>query len=128
VKRQFDLLRTASVSSADEDDTIFLKTEYKIMRVSLSEITHIEAMSEYLRIFVEGKPRPIVVLLSMKKMEERLPSASFMRVHRSYIINLKKIREMSRNHIILENDTDIPVGDLYKDAFNAYVASKFLSK
>lgn len=128
VKRQFDLLRTASVSSADEDDTIFLKTEYKIMRVSLSEITYIEAMSEYLRIFVEGKPRPIVVLLSMKKMEERLPSASFMRVHRSYIINLKKIREMSRNHIILENDADIPVGDLYKDAFNAYVASKFLSK
>ena len=98
------------------------------MRVSLSEITYIEAMSEYLRIFVEGKPRPIVVLLSMKKMEERLPSASFMRVHRSYIINLKKIKEMSRNHIILENDVDVPIGDLYKDAFNAYISSKFLSK
>ena len=128
VKRQFDLLRTASVSSADEDDTIFLKTEYKIMRVSLSEITYIEAMSEYLRIFLEDKTRPIVVLLSMKKMEERLPSASFMRVHRSYIINLKKIREVSKSHIILENDVDVPVGDLYKDTFNAYIASKFLSK
>ena len=128
VKRQFDLVRTASVSKADDDDTIFLKTEYKIIRISLNDITHIEAMSEYLRIYLEGKSRPVVVLLSMKKMEERLPSSSFMRVHRSYIINLKKIKEMSRNHIILENDEDIPIGDLYKDAFNAYISSKFLSK
>ena len=128
VKNQYDLIKTASVSTADADDTIFLKTEYKIIRISLSEISHIEAMSEYLRIFLEGKTRPIVVLLSMKKMEERLPSSTFMRVHRSYIINLKKIREVSRNHIFLTNDADIPVGDLYKDAFNAYIASKFLSK
>ena len=128
VKNQYDLIKTASVSTADADDTIFLKTEYKIIRISLSEISYIEAMSEYLRIFLEGKTRPIVVLLSMKKMEERLPSSTFMRVHRSYIINLKKIREVSRNHIFLTNDADIPVGDLYKDAFNAYIASKFLSK
>ncbi|MBO4813887.1 MAG: response regulator transcription factor [Muribaculaceae bacterium] len=128
VKNQYDLIKTASVSTADADDTIFLKTEYKIIRISLSEISHIEAMSEYLRIFLDGKTRPIVVLLSMKKMEERLPSSTFMRVHRSYIINLKKIREVSRNHIFLTNDADIPVGDLYKDAFNAYIASKFLSK
>lgn len=128
VKNQYDLIKTASVSTADDDDTIFLKTEYKIIRISLSEISYIEAMSEYLRIFLDGKTRPIVVLLSMKKMEERLPSSTFMRVHRSYIINLKKIREVSRNHIFLTNDADIPVGDLYKDAFNAYIASKFLSK
>lgn len=128
VKKQYDLVRTASISSADEDDTIFIKTEYKIMRINLNEIIYVEAMSEYLRIFLEDKTRPIVVLLSMKKMEERLPSASFMRVHRSYIINLKKIREVSKSHIILENDVDVPVGDLYKDTFNAYIASKFLSK
>jgi two-component system LytT family response regulator len=128
VKRQFDLLRTASVSTADNDDTIFLKTEYKIIRININDISHIEAMSEYLRIHIEGRPRPVVVLLSMKKMEERLPSSTFMRVHRSYIINLKKIKEMSRNHIILENDVDVPIGDLYKDAFNAYISSKFISK
>ena len=128
IKKQYDLIRTASISGADEDDTIFLKTEYKIMRISLNDITHIEAMSEYLRIYLEGKSRPVVVLLSMKKMEERLPTASFMRVHRSYIINLKKIKEVSKNHIILENDEDVPIGELYKDAFNAYIASKFLSK
>ena len=128
IKKQYDLIRTASISGADEDDAIFLKTEYKIMRISLNDITHIEAMSEYLRIYREGKSRPVVVLLSMKKMEERLPTASFMRVHRSYIINLKKIKEVSKNHIILENDEDVPIGELYKDAFNAYIASKFLSK
>ena len=119
VKNQYDLIKTASVSTADDDDTIFLKTEYKIMRINLNEISYVEAMSEYLRIFVENRQRPVVVLL---------PESTFMRVHRSYIINLKKIREVSKNHIILENDEDIPVGDLYKDAFNAYIASKFLSK
>lgn len=128
IKKQYDLLRTASVSKADDDDTIFLKTEYKIMRISLNEIIYIEAMSEYLRIFTNNRTRPIVVLLSMKKMEERLPSSTFMRVHRSYIINLKKIREMSKNHIILDNEADIPIGDLYKEPFNAYIASKFLTK
>ncbi len=128
VKKQYDLLRTASVSNADDDNSIFLKTEYKITRIDMNDISYIEAMSEYLRIYVDGRTRPIVVLLSMKKMEERLPGSSFMRVHRSYIINLKKIKEMSKNHIILLNDADIPIGELYKDTFNAYINSKFLSK
>lgn len=128
IKKVYDLIKTASVSTADDDDAIFLKTEYKIIRIDLNDISHIEAMSEYLRIYVENRQRPVVVLLSMKKMEERLPSTTFMRVHRSYIINLKKIREMSKSHIILTNDADIPIGDLYKDAFNAYISSKFLSK
>ena len=64
----------------------------------------------------------------MKKMEERLPSRSFMRVHRSYIINLKKIKEVSKNRIVLDDDVEVPIGDSYRDQFNAYINSKFLSK
>ena len=85
-------------------------------------------MSEYLRIFQGEGTRPIIVLLSMKKMEERLPSSSFMRVHRSYIINLKRIKEVSKNRIVLVDDIDIPIGDSYRDQFNAYINSKFLTK
>lgn len=129
IKKRYDAQRTLQeVSLIDEDDAIFLKTEYKIVRINIGHIHYVEAMSEYLRIYIEGNPRPIIVLLSMKKMEERLPSRYFMRVHRSYIINLKKIREVSKNRILLGDEVEIPIGDSYRDQFNAYINSKFLTK
>ena len=69
------------------DDSLFLKTDYRIVKVSIPDIRYIEGMSEYLKVWIEGEPKPIITLLSMKKMEERLPDY-FMRIHRSYIINL----------------------------------------
>lgn len=128
VKCQFDLLNTPQVSRLDEDDALFLKSEYKVVRVDIKSIRFIEAMSEYLRIYMWGQGRPIIVLLSMKKMEERLPSRMFLRIHRSYIINLKMIREVTKNHVVLSDDTSLPIGDLYKETFNAYIASKFLAR
>ena len=129
LKKCQDTLRTLQdVSQIDEDDAIFLKTEYKIVRINISHIRYVEAMSEYLRIYLKDYPRPLIVLLSMKKMEERLPSHTFMRVHRSYIINLKMIQEISKNRISLGDDIEIPIGDSYRDQFNAYINSKFLSK
>ncbi len=127
-KRQDALRSLQEVSQIDEDDAIFLKTEYKIVRINISQIHYVEAMSEYLRIYLVDNPRPIIVLLSMKKMEERLPKRSFMRVHRSFIINLKMIREVSKSRIVLGDDIDIPIGDSYRDQFLAYINSKFLSK
>lgn len=129
IKARYDALRTLQeVSQIDEDDAIFLKTEYKIVRINISHIRYVEAMSEYLRIYLVDYSRPIIVLMSMKKMEERLPSRSFMRVHRSYIINLKNIKEVSKNRIVLDEDIDVPIGDSYRDQFNAYINSKFLTK
>ncbi|MBO7610315.1 MAG: response regulator transcription factor [Muribaculaceae bacterium] len=129
VKQRFDIInRPTDVALIPDDDAIFLKTDYKIVRVSLSDIRYIEAMSEYLRIYSDALPRPIVVLLSMKKMEERLPTNTFMRIHRSYIINLKKILEVNRNHVVMSSEVSLPIGDLYKDTFNNYIASKFLTR
>lgn len=128
VKTQFELLNASQVSQVDEDDAMFLKSEYKVVRVNIKDIRYIEAMSEYLRIYTTTLARPVIVLLSMKKMEERLPSAQFMRIHRSYIINLKKIREVSKNHVTIDADTSLPIGDIYKETFNAYIASKFLAR
>jgi DNA-binding LytR/AlgR family response regulator len=82
-------------------------------------------MSEYLKVWVEGEPKPIITLLSMKKLEERLPD-TFMRVHRSYIVNLHKIQEVNKNRIILDSKTNLPVGDLYKEAFQNYLHSRFI--
>ena len=115
-------------SAADTtDDTIFLKTEYRIVKVSISDIRYVEAMSEYLKVWLSSEAKPIITLLSMKKMEERLPD-TFMRIHRSYIVNLTKIQEVNKNRIIMDADTYLPIGDLYKDAFQAYLDTKFLGK
>ena len=109
------------------DDTIFLKTEYRIVKVSISDIRYIESMSEYLKVYTESEAKPIVTLLSMKKMEERLPD-SFMRIHRSYIINLTKIQEINKNRVIMDQNTYLPIGDMYKEGFQAYLNTKFLGK
>lgn len=128
VKRQYELENalTSSVSSPDEDDALFLKTEHRVVRIKMSDIKYVEGMSEYLKIHFENQ-KPLIVLLSMKKLEERLPQ-HFMRIHRSYIINLRKIQEVNKNRVIMDTDTYLPIGDLYRDAFNNYINSKFLGK
>lgn len=118
-----------------EEDILFLKTDYRIVKVSISDIQYIEAMSEYLKVWVEGEPKPIITLLSMKKMEERLPK-NFMRIHRSYIVNLNKIQEVNKNQVVLGRprtedrtpDTRLPIGDLYKEAFLTYLNGKLAGK
>ncbi|MBQ7514233.1 MAG: response regulator transcription factor [Prevotella sp.] len=110
-----------------DNDVVFLKTDYRILKVNISDIRYVEGMSEYLKVWIEGEPKPVVTLLSMKKMEERLPD-SFMRIHRSYIVNLTKIREVNKNRVILDADTYLPIGDLYKEAFQTYLDTMFLGK
>ncbi|MBQ4387128.1 MAG: response regulator transcription factor [Prevotella sp.] len=114
-------------ASTTDNDVVFLKTEYRIVKVNIPDIRYVEAMSEYLKVYLDGEQKPIVTLLSMKKMEERLPDY-FMRIHRSYIINLNKIQEVNKNRVIMDADTYLPVGDMYKETFQAYLDNKFLGK
>lgn len=127
VKARYDQQNTAVIAQ-DEEDTLFLKTDYKVIRIEVKDIRYVQSMSEYLKIFLEGRAKPVIVLLSMKKMEERLPENQFMRIHRGYIINLKKIREVNKNRVIMDEETYLPIGDNYKEAFNSYLESKFLGK
>ena len=115
------------IQGTENADTIFVKTDYRVVKVTISDIRYIEGMSEYLKIFIEGEAKPIVTLLSMKKMEEKL-TENFMRIHRSYIVNLTKIQEINKNRIIMDAETFLPIGDMYKEAFQKYIDTKFLGK
>ena len=128
IKERLDNSHLSTLNShLESDDTIFLKTEYRIVKVSISDIRYVEAMSEYLKVYLQGEAKPIVTLLSMKKMEERLPE-NFMRIHRSYIVNLNMIQEVNKNRVIMDADTYLPIGDMYKDTFQQYLDTKFLGK
>jgi len=130
---------TPSPSPREEagvEDSIFVKTDYKTVRISLSDIRYVEGMSEYLKLYLDSQPKPVITLLSMKKMEEFLPQ-NFMRIHRSYIVNLDKVQEVNKNRVILgpavsqpagTDDVYLPIGDNYKEQFNDYLSTRFLGK
>jgi two-component system LytT family response regulator len=129
VLRQYNAAHgNITADTLEEDDVIYLKADYRMVKVTISKIRYVEGMSEYLRIYLDGEKKPVIVLLSMKKIEERLPSDTFMRVHRSYIVNLKKIEAVSRNRILMDEDTYIPIGDNYKDDFFNYLNGKAITR
>jgi len=98
-----------------------------MIRLDMNKIIYMESQNEYIRIFFEDQ-KPVMTLLSMKKLEERLPAERFMRVHRSYIVNLEKITAVANNRIIYGKDTYIPIGNQYKDKFNEYLEKHYLGK
>ena len=127
VKKRYELENSAALSQANnDDDSIFLKTDHRVIRASIADIRYVEGMSEYLKIYIEGQ-RPVLMLLSMKRMEERLP-AYFMRIHRSYIVNMKRVKEVSRSRVVIDADTILPVGDIYKEALMNYLSERSLGR
>jgi len=102
-------------ASANQIEYIFVKSEYKTLKINLSEIKYLEGMSDYVVIHQDGKKD--MTLDTLKGYENKLPSESFMRVHKSYIINLAHIDHIERNRIVI-GDQRIPIGATYQKAFN----------
>lgn len=104
----------------DEKLSIFVKSDYKLIRIELKNILYVEGLKDYVKIYEENASRPVISLMSMKAMEEMLPADRFMRVHRSYIVQKEKIRIIEHNRIVFGN-TYIPIGDSYKQAFQDFL-------
>ncbi|RXP64521.1 DNA-binding response regulator [Lutibacter sp. HS1-25] len=124
-KSWFDLHQKKPEQIQSNEDFLFIKSEYKIVRIKLNDIKYIEGMREYIRIHLTNE-KPIMTLLSMKAMEAQLTNKKFMRVHRSYIVNLDKITTIERNRIVFDK-VYIPVSDQYKDKFQQFIEGNFLS-
>jgi DNA-binding LytR/AlgR family response regulator len=89
---------------------IFVKSDYKLVQVDLKKIMYIEGLKDYIKIYTEDASKPILSLMSMKAMEELLPSSRFIRVHRSFIVQKDKIRVIDRGRIVFDK-TYIPISD-----------------
>lgn len=103
--------------------SIFVKTDYKLVQVDLQHILYIEGLKDYVKIYLEGESRPLLSLMSLKSLEELLPSRQFLRVHRSYIVQMQKIKIIERNRIVFGKEY-IPVSDSYKDKFMAFLSDR----
>jgi len=95
-------------------DYLFVKADYKLIKIDLKDILYIEGLKDYIKIY--NGEKPVITLLSMKAIEEKLPSADFFRIHRSYIVNLRKIRFVQR-HIVTIGEKEIPIGENYRESF-----------
>lgn len=124
-KTRFFSAPTAPEHLESNEEFLFIKTEYKLQRINLKDIKYIEGMREYVRIFIENQSA-VMTLLSMKKLDEHLPKKDFMRVHRSFIVNLNKITTIERNRIIFDKDVYIPVSEQYKEGFQKFLENNFL--
>jgi len=125
VKYLFDLKGVQSESVKTASEHLFVKSEYRLVRIELSEIKYIESMHEYVRIHLIND-KPVMTLLSLKSVEEQLPPKNFLRVHRSFIVNTDKIKVVERNRIIFDNNVYIPVSDQYKERFQEFINKNFL--
>ena len=106
---------------AAEIESILIKTEYKQVQVELRKILYIEGLKDYVKIYLEDEPHPILSLLSLKSLEEMLPDSRFIRVHRSFIVQGCKIKMIDRNRIVFGKEY-IPISDTYKDSFAEFIS------
>ncbi|MBO9151038.1 LytR/AlgR family response regulator transcription factor [Chitinophaga sp. GCM10012297] len=97
-----------------ETDYIFVKTEYKIIKINIEDILYIEALKDYIKIYTAHQP--VLTLKSLKSFESRLPKDKFMRVHRSYLVAMNKINSVERNTVMIANQS-IPISEGYRDRF-----------
>ena len=96
--------------------SIIVKADYKQLQIALDEILYIEGVGDYVKIHTVDGTRPVITQMSMKTAEERLPADRFVRVHRSYIVNMDQIRTIERGRIVFGKEY-IPVSDSYKERF-----------
>jgi two-component system LytT family response regulator len=121
----YELRKSKTAIVETTKDFLFIKSEYKIIRINFNEILYIQGMSEYVRIHLTGR-KPVMSLMSLKGLESQLPAGMFMRVHKSYIVNLQKINTIERNEIVYEDGTVIPVSQQYKDVFQQFLDENFM--
>lgn len=124
-KKQSELETNALPSIEANSQFLFLKSEYKIRRINFNDILYIEGLKDYIKVYTTNEDKPVLSLNSMKSLDQKLPDTKFMRVHRSFIVNLDKIDTIERSRIIF-GKTYIPVSDQYKEKFQEYLDKNFL--
>lgn len=102
------------------DGFVYVKSEYKLVKINFVDILYIEGVKDYVKIYFRDRRKPVMSLMNMKKLEDYLPKSQFMRVHRSFIVNMSVADMIDRGRIVA-GDTFIPVSESYKEQVQEYI-------
>lgn len=100
-------------------NSLYIKVNYEMMKINLKDIDLIEALDDYIKIHI--KPSPVLTLMTLKTMQEKLPSKEFVRVHRSYIVPLHKVEKFNKNKLLVAGK-EIPIGSSYSDVYDRLIS------
>ena len=107
---------------------IFVRVDGELRNITISDIIYVNGMKDYVMFYLDSEPKPLITHLTMKAVEEMLPPEKFLRVHRSYIIAVDKIRKVDRNDCIYIGNEIIHVPDGYQDAFHKFLETRTINK
>jgi DNA-binding LytR/AlgR family response regulator len=125
VKDWFDMKNIYDISlTINDNDFIFVKSEYKQVKINLKDVLYFEGLKDYVKIWIAGQMKPVMTIMSLKSLEEVLPPSKFMRIHRSFIIALDKIQMVERSQIIINPKIRINIADQYKGKFQEFISGK----
>lgn len=123
-KKYFDLTKSNLENINANNEFLFVKSNYRIKRINFKDIKYIEGLKEYVKIFLINENEPILSLISLKTLESKLPESMFMRIHRSFIVNLNQIDTIERSRIVF-GKIYVPISDQYRDKFQEFVDKNF---
>ncbi len=116
--RAVDRVREAlEMRGAAKEQWVYFKSDYKIIPVKVSDIRYVEGFGPYVKVFLESADSPVIVLSSFANILETLPEDRFIRIHKSYIADMTRIRAAGKSSVTLENGQNLPIGDTYREAF-----------
>lgn len=113
----FELRKEKKSPDKNIPDHFFVNVEYTLVKIIFSDITYIEGLKDYIRIHLSSSTKPVITRMSLKAMEEKLPAADFLRVHKSFIVAVHKVTTIKREAICI-GEAEIPVSESYKDSID----------
>lgn len=126
VNKVIELFNVANKQKVlSRDRFIYVKSEYKLIQIKFDDVLYVEGLKDYIKIYLAGSRKPVMSLMNMKKLEDLLPRPQFMRVHRSFIVNMSKADMIDRGRIVIDGSF-VPVSDSYKEQFQDYLDSHTL--
>ncbi len=114
----FELKQQKGSATPSNTDYFFVNADYKMVKISFNDIMYIEGLKDYLKIYLQSSQYPLVIRMPLKSIEEQLPAADFIRIHKSYIVSIAFVTAIRKTSVFL-NTLELPVSDTYRDAINA---------
>ena len=122
VQKAIDYFKYKNTPPQEDNDSLFVHSEYKLVKIPLNDIDYIESLEDYIKIHIAGA-KPVLTLLSMKKVLEKLPAEKFQRIHRSYIVSVSKVRSIQNRKVQLSTAVELPISYSYVQFINNWKKS-----